>query len=114
MARYTGLFTVAVDVENMPLILTEMLDYCGCKMVYNRGYYLMASEIPGQVSVSQLVTIEITLETANTTTEKKRINLVVQNEELPFKSDNHCRKIFVLLSRLIAGNPNWKLLSSIF
>lgn len=113
MARYNGLFTVAVDVENLELILTEILEACGCEIVYNRGDSLMASESPGQVSLSQLVTIEITFETATATTEKMRMNIVVRNQELPFKLDNHCHQIFILLSQLIAEHPNWELLDTI-
>ena len=117
MARYTGLFTVAIDSKNMELILKEILDYCNCEILYSRGEYLMAREFPGQVSFAQLVTVEITFNrtfhTPENTPEKIQIDIVVRNEELALKSDNHCRKMFILLSRLIAGNSNWELLESI-
>ncbi|MDJ0555225.1 MAG: hypothetical protein QNJ68_12445 [Microcoleaceae cyanobacterium MO_207.B10] len=113
MARYTGLFTVAVNVENILLIITEILDDCDCKIVYNQGDYLMARESKGQVSLAQLVTVEITFDTVTATSEKKRMMIIVRNEELPLKLDNHCRQIFILLTGLIAENPNWKVLDSI-
>ncbi|NEP42291.1 MULTISPECIES: hypothetical protein [Okeania] len=112
MARYTGLFTVAVDVENIQLILTDILSYCGFEVVYIRGNYLMASEVHGQVIFSQLITIEINVAIA-TNTEKTRINIVVRNEEIPLKSDNHCRQKFDLLSKSIIENPNWEFIDSI-
>ncbi|NET46066.1 hypothetical protein [Okeania sp. SIO2B3] len=112
MARYTGVFTVAVDVENIQLILTDILSSCGFEVVYIRGNYLMASEVHGQVIFSQLVTIEINVAIA-TNSEKTRINIVVRNEEIPLKSDNHCRQKFDLLSKSIIENPNWELIDSI-
>ncbi|NET24792.1 hypothetical protein [Okeania sp. SIO1I7] len=112
MARYTGVFTLAVDVENLKLILTDILSYCGFEVVYIRGNYLMASEVHGQVIFSQLVTIEINVAIA-TNSEKIRINIVARNEEIPLKSDNHCRQKFDLLSKSIIENPNWEFIDSI-
>ncbi|NES72754.1 MAG: hypothetical protein F6K24_49940 [Okeania sp. SIO2D1] len=112
MARYTGVFTVAVDVENIQLILTDILSSCGFEVVYIRGNYLMASEVHGQVIFSQLVTIEINVAIA-TTAEKTRINIVVRNEEIPLKSDNHCRQKFDLLTQSIIENSNWEFIESI-
>ncbi|NEN92399.1 MAG: hypothetical protein F6K48_27270 [Okeania sp. SIO3H1] len=112
MARYTGVFTLAVDVENLKLILTDILSSCGFEVVYIRGNYLMASEVHGQVIFSQLVTIEINVAIA-TNSEKIRINIVARNEEIPLKSDNHCRQKFDLLSKSIIENPNWEFIDSI-
>ena len=112
MARYTGIFTVAVDVESILLILTDILSYCGFEIVYIQGNYLMASEVHGQVIFSQLVTLEINVGIV-TNTEKIRINIVARNEEIPLKSDNHCRKKFDLLSQSIIENPNWEYIDSI-
>ncbi len=113
MARYTAIFTVAVKIENLQPIFTEILTYCGCEILYNRGDYLMAREFPGQVSFSKLVTIEITFDRLTNTTEKTRMNIVIRNEELPLRLDNHCRQVFDLLTELIVENSNWKLLDSI-
>ncbi|NER07036.1 MAG: hypothetical protein F6K17_32860 [Okeania sp. SIO3C4] len=112
MARYTDIFTVAVDVENLQLILTDILNSCGFEVVYIQGNYLMASEAHGQVIFSQLVTLDINVGIA-TTTEKIRINIVARNEEIPLKSDNHCRQKFDLLSQSIIENPNWEFIDSI-
>ncbi len=113
MARYTAIFTVAVKIENLQPIFTEILSYCGCEILYNRGDYLMAREFPGQVSFSKLVTIDITFEQLTNTTEKTKMNIVIRNEELALKFDNHCREVFDLLTELIVENSNWKLLDSI-
>ncbi|GFZ94134.1 hypothetical protein [Okeania sp. KiyG1] len=112
MARYTGVFTVAVDVENLKLILTDILSYCGFEVVYIRGNYLMASEVHGQVVFSKLVTIDININIASNT-EKIGINIVFRNEEIPLKLDNHCRQKFDLLSKSIIENPNWEYIDSI-
>ena len=115
MGCYTGLFTVDVAVgslENFQLIITDILDDCGCEIIYILGDYLMARESHNQVSFSQLVTIEMTFSRANLSTQKIRMNIVVRNEKLPLKLDNHCYQVFILLSRLIAENLNWKLLES--
>ena len=113
MARYTAIFTVAVKIENLQPIFTEILSYCGCEILYNRGDYLMAREFPGQVSFPKLVTIDITFDRLTNTTEKTRINIVIRNEELGLKLDNHCRQVFDLLTKLIVENSNWELLDSI-
>ncbi|MDY7006616.1 MAG: hypothetical protein SWX82_22525 [Cyanobacteriota bacterium] len=112
MARYTGVFTLAVDVENLLLILTDILNFCGFEIVYIQGSYLMASEIHGQVIFSQLVTLDINVGIV-TNTEKIKINLVARNEEIPLKSDNHCRQKFDLLTQSIIENSNWEFIDSI-
>ncbi|NEO55986.1 MAG: hypothetical protein F6K54_24700 [Okeania sp. SIO3B5] len=112
MARYNGVFTIAVDVENLLLILTDILNSCGFEVAHIQGSYLMASEVHSQVIFSQLVTLDINVGIV-TNTEKIKINLVARNEEIPLKSDNHCRQKFDLLTQSIIENPNWEFIDSI-
>ncbi|MEB3341172.1 hypothetical protein [Okeania sp.] len=113
MARYTGIFTVSFGIEDLQPIFIEILTYCGCEIIYNRRDYLMARELPGQVSFPKLVYIDINLERLSNATEKTRIKIVVRSEELAVKLDNHCYQVFYLLTKLIVENSHWELLESI-
>ena len=113
MARYIAIFIIAVKIENLQPIFTEVLSDCGCEILYNQGNYLMAREFPGQVSFSELVTIDITFNRVTNTSENIRLNIVMRNEELPLKLDNHCSQIFDLLIQLILDNSDWEVVKSI-
>ncbi|MCH2048899.1 MAG: hypothetical protein MK289_10570 [Trichodesmium sp. ALOHA_ZT_67] len=113
MAYYTAILTIAVKIESLQPVFTEILNNCGCEIIYTQKYYLMAREFPGQVSFSQLVTIEITLYRVTNNSENIQLNIVTRNEELPLKSSNHCSQVFDLLTYLIVENSNWELLEII-
>jgi len=113
MARYTAIFTISVNIENLQPIFTDILTDCGCEILYHQGSYLMARECPGKVSFSQLVTVDITFDKVTNTSENIRLNIVIRNEELPLKLDNHCSQIFDLLIQLILENYHWEVVESI-
>ncbi|NEQ37439.1 MAG: hypothetical protein F6K40_14665 [Okeania sp. SIO3I5] len=73
----------------------------------------MAREFPGKVFFSQLVTIDITFERVTNTSENIRLNIVMRNEEIPLKLDNHCSQIKDLLIQLILENSHWEVVESI-
>lgn len=66
----------------------------------------MAKERPGMVSYSQLATVEVLIGSTDETElisqdPAATVNLVVKNEELPLKTNNHCHKIFQLVNQAI-------------
>ncbi len=94
MARYTNLLTVPKSIPSLRDSIADSLKSCGLSVVYDAGDYLVAKEKPGQVSISQLATIEVLINPPTSTLEAAKVNLVVRNEELPLHQDNHCRGNF--------------------
>ncbi|HLO47045.1 MAG TPA: hypothetical protein VK211_01255 [Kamptonema sp.] len=112
MARYTGFFIVAVPIERRRQLLIEILVSCNLDIIYDSGDYLMARELPGQISLPQLVTVEVIVDKSINSHSEVRMDLVVNNEELPLQSNNHCRQMFELVSELIINNRQWQLVES--
>jgi hypothetical protein len=113
MARYTSLFTIAVPLESLQHLLADLLESCNLDVIYNAGDYLMAREVPGQVSFAKLVTVEVLIDRFPTNEDEVRMNFVVKNEELPLKVDNHCHQIFKEVNRAIAENHQWSLIENV-
>jgi hypothetical protein len=113
MARYTSLYTVAVSLDRFRQLLTDILRSCSLDVVYASEDYLLARELPGQVSFAKLVTVEVLIDQPRTPAEEVRMNFVVKNEELPLKSNNHCREIFNSVNQAIAENRQWHLIESV-
>lgn len=112
MARYTGFFIVAVPMDSLRHSLIEILESCNLDIIYNTGDSLMARELPGQVSIPKLVTAEVLIEQNTSSDSEVRMNFVIKNEELPLKTNNHCRQMFELVTQSIMSNRNWRLLES--
>jgi len=112
MARYTGFFIVAVPIDHLRQSLIEILESCNLDIIYNTGDSLMARELPGQVSIPKLVTAEVLIKKNMSSESEVCINFVIKNEELPLKTNNHCRQMFELVSDSIINNRNWRLLES--
>lgn len=114
MARYTSLFTVAVPTNSIRPLLTEILESCNLDVIYDTGDYIMAREVPGNVSFSRLVTVEVLIDKSQISSEDEvRMNLVIKNEELPLQTDNHCRQMFDLVNQAIAESRHWHLIESV-
>ncbi|MBF2078417.1 MAG: hypothetical protein IGR76_07825 [Synechococcales cyanobacterium T60_A2020_003] len=114
MARYTSLFTIAIQSDSFPGLLAELLESCNLRVVYDTGDYLMARELPGEVSYAQLVTVEILIDKLPEALDAPiTMNFVVKNEELPLKRDNHCRRMFNLVNQAIMENHRWHLMESV-
>lgn len=112
MARYTCSFTVAVEVERLRQLLSEILQSCHLDVMYNKNDYIMAREHPGRVSLSKLVTVEVFI--ARTATEiATRMDLVIRNEELPLQVNNHCHQTFNLVKQSLLDYRNWQLVENI-
>lgn len=112
MARYTGLFTVAVSTDRFWQLLTEVLRACHLNVIYSSDEYLVAREIPGRVPYAKLVTVEILIESGIPHRSEIRMNVVVKNEELPLQTHNHCRQIFTLLNQAVEENRQWRVIES--
>lgn len=68
----------------------------------------MAKEKPGHVTFSQLATVEILINSSPLEEADVRVNLVVKNEELPLKTNNHCQRVFERVNRTFVENQNWQ------
>lgn len=106
MARYTNLFVSVLPANNLREALPDVLQNCGLHLVYQDGDYMMAKEPPGMVSYSQLATVEVLIGSTDETElvaqdPAATVNLVVKNEELPLKVNNHCHRIFQLVNQAI-------------
>jgi hypothetical protein len=113
MARYTCLFTVEVPVNNLQQQLIGILESCNFDIIYDTGDYLMAREVPGHISFSKLVTVEVLIDKSVATDREIRMNFVIKNEELPLHLDNHCHQMYELVSRAVAENRHWQLIEAV-
>lgn len=113
MARYTSLFTVAVSLDSLCQLLVDILESCNFSIIYNTEDYLVARELPGGVTFPKLVTVEVLIDRPSAKTDGVRMNFVVKNEELPLKTDNHCRQMFNMVNQAIAENHHWHLIESV-
>ena len=113
MARYTCSFTIAVPIARLRQLLVEVLQSCNLEMIHATNDFMMAREIPGQVSFAKLVTVEALIDKTTTTNTETSINLVIKNEELPLKIDNHCHQMFEVVKQAILENRDWQLVESV-
>ncbi len=112
MARYTGLFILAVPPENFRPLLGEILQDANLNIIYETGDYIMAREQAGEVPYTRLVTVEVLIDRKASVEDEVRMSVVMKNEELPLHLDNRCRQMFNLLSEAIAENRYWQLLET--
>ncbi len=111
MARYTNLFVSVLPANNLRESLPGVLRSCGLHLVYQDGDYMMAKERPGMVSFSKLATVEVLIgstDDAELITQQRAstVNLVVKNEELPLKDNNHCHRIFQQVNQAIESRAS--------
>jgi hypothetical protein len=81
--------------------------------IYEIDDYVMAREIPGQVSYAKLVTAEVLIDITNASKDAMTLSFVVKNEELPLKSNNHCHQMFDRLRISIEQNKGWQTINSL-
>jgi hypothetical protein len=111
MARYTCRFSIPLNLEKIHKPLRDLMLDCDMEIIYEIEDYLMGREIPGQVAFAKLATTEILIDTTVATETSVGIQVVVKNEELPLKVNNHCQQIFNSLQEKIADRyPDWQLL----
>lgn len=113
MARYTSLFKIAASVTGLQPLLCEVLKSCNFDVVYQSGDYLMAREVPGKVAYHQLVTVEVLIDKTTAAEDQFRMSLVVKNEELPLRVDNHCHRVFDQVHQAISDTRDWQLIEAV-
>jgi hypothetical protein len=113
MARYTCLFTVAASVGGLQQMLSDTLEACDFDIIYRSTDYLMAREVPGRVSFSKLVTVEVLIDHTTATDVAVQMKCVIKNEELPLQVNNHCRQVFDRISQAIADNQEMQLIETV-
>lgn len=94
MARYTNYLVTVLPTTSLQRSLATVLETCGLNLIYQAPDYLVAKEKPGNVSYTKLATVEVMISASPEARTKSTVNLVVKNEELPLKSNNHCQQIF--------------------
>jgi hypothetical protein len=112
MSRYVCQFLVHLSPDRLRLSLRKLLAVGRLETVHEGADYVMAREIPGHVSFARLVTVEISIDVTTAEPEAVKLSFLVRNEELPLKSDNHCRQVFDALRLAIAHCPDWQPISS--
>lgn len=112
MARYTSLFRVAVSLDRFRQLLTDILRSCCLDVIYASEDYLVAREVPGRVTYTKLVVVEVMIDQSPVEQAEVQMSFVVKNEELPLQMNNHCRQVFNLVNQAIAENRQWRLITS--
>jgi hypothetical protein len=113
MSRYVCHFSVNLAPQAVRSLLKQLITSCGIELIYEVEDYLMAREIPGQVSFAKLVTVEVLIDISTATHDTVKLSLIIKNEELPLNTNNHCRQIFDDLRVKIADNFDWQPLGSL-
>lgn len=104
MARYTNLLSTVNSVSDLRNSLVDTLKSCDLNMVYEAKDYIVAKEKPGQVSLSQLTTIEVLINPPTLQKVHATVNLVVHNEELPLTRENHCQQVFEAINQAVVAS----------
>ena len=104
MARYTCSFAIAQSRPEARLLVERVLKACNLNTIYSSADYLVAREAPGQVGFEKLVTVEALIETDPDRSAASVLNFIIKSEELPLKSNNHCRSFSARLSQELADS----------
>ncbi len=86
MARYTCSFIVSITSDHLQPLLIELLQQCDLDVQYCTPDYVLAREIPGNVSFPKLVAVEVLIDKSSATETETRMSIVIKNEELPLQS----------------------------
>jgi hypothetical protein len=113
MARYTGTFKISASLPVFHRLMQDTLEACNFDVIYQTGDYLMAREVPGNVTFHQLVTAEVLIDKTTATDREVHMSIVVKNEELPLHLDNHCYQMFGQISQAIAEVKDWQLIEAV-
>jgi hypothetical protein len=111
MARYTCRFSIPADHGKIRKPLCDLMKACNMEIIYEIEDYIMGREIPGGVPFAKLVTTEILIDITIATANSVGIKLVVKNEELPLKVNNHCQQVFQeVQDEVVKRHPDWILM----
>ncbi|MEM7648034.1 MAG: hypothetical protein AAF283_02570, partial [Cyanobacteria bacterium P01_A01_bin.70] len=59
----------------------------------------------GGVKYDLLATVEVLINPPTVSEPSARVDLIVQNQELPLRKDNHCHRIFEVVHQAISNTP---------
>ncbi|WP_448524626.1 hypothetical protein [Parathermosynechococcus lividus] len=114
MARYARVVTIALPRARLKEQLVQTLQSCELTVMHVGEDYVVARETAlDDISMSQLVTVEVLIDKATAQSDVTKFDLVLKNKELTLKKDNHCFAWFDRISRAIAENENWELLNNV-
>ena len=101
MARYTNFFMTGASAEEINRALIGALETCDLDLVYEDPVCIVAKEKPGNVPFAQLATVELLISPPTVEKGGSKIDLVVKNEELPLRTQNHCKEVFSQINQAI-------------
>lgn len=101
MARYTNFFMTGASSEEISRALVSALEACKLTLIYQDPVCIVAKEQPGKVPFAQIATIELLISPPTVESGGSKIDLVVKNEELPLRAQNHCKEIFTQVNQAI-------------
>ena len=107
MARYTTLFRAVSSLTQIRQRVADTLASCDLNLIYENDEYLVAKEKPGDVKPDLLATVEVLINPPTVAEPAVRVDVIVQNEELPLRRDNHCYQIFEVVNQAIAKTSLW-------
>ncbi|MBD2344434.1 hypothetical protein [Anabaena subtropica] len=113
MARYTCSFLISIGLDYLQPLLLDLLQDCDLEIQYYTPDYILAREIPGNVSFSKMVKVEVLIDKSKATETESRMSIVIKNEELPLQFDNHCRQTFEFIKQAIEDSRHWHLIESL-
>lgn len=102
MARYTNFFLTGSSQDEINHALVIALEACDLNLIYQDPVCLVAKERPGRVSFTQLATVELLINPPTIAAGGAKVDLVVKNEELPLRRQNHCHEVFLQVNQAIA------------
>lgn len=108
MARYTNLFKASGSTQDLRRSVVRVFQVCNLSLIYETADYLVAKEKPGHVAFSQLATVEVLINPSPYEEADVRVDLVVKNEELPLRTNNHCQRVFELVNQTFVEKQNWR------
>lgn len=104
MARYTCSIMVNTSIEHLPNLLIDILRSCQFEVIYQAFDYIRAREMPGKITFSKLVSVDVFIETTKASNNQFSLTWVVKNDELPLRQHNHCRQLFEQIQQAIEQN----------
>lgn len=111
MARLACSFEVSVAIDELPPLLVALLEDLEFDVQYHTDEYIMAREVPGNVSFIDLARVEVLIDKLTAVTESKsRFNIIFQNEN-PRLEDGF-QQLFNFVKQAIEGSSHWHLLGS--
>lgn len=111
MARYTCTFAIPCSQEQITQWLPSILQVCHLTIVHSGNDYILAKENPGQINFTELVSVEVLVESQSSDPMGINLNFIIRNEELPLKATNHCRTMSENISDAVQSHHEIRTLS---